>query len=179
VPLAAARALLAEAAPASAAALASMQAEGLVSVVCGYRRADVAHALDGFGFLVPKSAGGLMLGTLFSSTISPGTAPAGHVLLRSLLGGARRPDALTLPDEELLAQVASECSGPLGLARAPVFARVARYPAAVPRFDLGHLARRAQLAEGLPPGLHVLGNFTRGLGVENLASEARALARNL
>jgi oxygen-dependent protoporphyrinogen oxidase len=156
-----------------------MQAEGLVSVVCGYRRADVAHALDGFGCLVPKSAGGLVLGTLFSSTIDPEAAPAGHVLLRSLLGGARRPDALGLGDEELRAHVTSECSGPLGLARAPLFARVARYPAAVPRFDLGHPARRAQLAEGLPPGLCVLGNFTRGLGVESLVSEARALARAL
>ncbi len=179
VPLAAARALLVEAAPNSAAALSSMQGEGLVSVVCGYRRADVAHALDGFGYLVPKSAGGLVLGTLFSSTIDPGAAPAGHVLLRSLLGGARRPDALALGDEELLAHVAQECSGPLGLARAPVFARVARYPAAIPRFDLEHLARRAQLAEGLPPGLAVLGNFTRGLGVESLVSAARALARSL
>lgn len=177
VPLAAARTLLADAAPPAAAALASMQAEGLVSLVHGYRRADVGHALDGFGYLVPKSAGGLVLGTLFSSTLAPGTAPEGHVLLRSLLGGARHPEVLALGDEELLARMTSECSGPLGLARAPVFARVARHPAAIPRFDLEHLARRAQLAEGLPPELFVLGNFTRGLGVESLVSEARALAR--
>src|SRR6185295_16499487 len=67
LPLAPARALLAGPAPDAAAALATMQAENLVSVVHAYRRADVAHALDGFGYLVPKSAGGLVLGTLFSS----------------------------------------------------------------------------------------------------------------
>jgi len=178
VPLAAARALLADAAPAVAGALSSMHAEGLVSVVHAYRRADVAHALDGFGYLVPKSVGGLVLGTLFTSTLDPGSAPSGHVLLRSLVGGARRPDALALGDEELLAHVASE-SRVLGLTRAPVLVRVARYPSAIPRFDLEHLARRSCLAESLPAGLGVLGNFTRGLGLESLVSEARAASRAL
>jgi len=179
VPLAAARALLSLVAPGAAAALASMQSEGLVSVVHAYRRADVAHALDGFGYLVPKSAGGIVLGTLFSSSLDPLAAPAGHVLLRSLLGGARRPDALALADDALLEHVTRESSGALGITRAPVFAHVARYPAAIPRFDLEHPARRMRLAEGFPPGLSVLGNFTRGLGVESLVSEARTLARAL
>jgi oxygen-dependent protoporphyrinogen oxidase len=178
LPLGAARALLAGAAPVAAAALASMQAESLVSVVHAYRRADVAHALDGFGYLAPKSAGGLVLGTLFSSTLDPEAAPAGHVLLRSLLGGARHPEVLALGDSELLAHVARECGSLLGLARAPLFAHVARYPAVIPRFDLEHLARRTRLAQGLPDGLAVLGNFTRGIGVESLVAEARALARS-
>ena len=177
LPLDAARALLAGPAPEAAAALASMTAENLVSVVHAYRRADVAHALDGFGYLVPKSAGGLVLGTLFSSSLDPAAAPAGQVLLRSLLGGARQPAALELADAELLAHVARECAGPLGLARAPFFARVARWPGVIPRFDLEHAARRERLARGLPAGLAVLGNFTRGLGLESLASEARACAR--
>src|SRR5688572_11895439 len=60
VPLGAARALLAEIAPEPAAALASMAAESLVSLAHGYRRADVGHALDGFGYLVPGKAGGLV-----------------------------------------------------------------------------------------------------------------------
>lgn len=176
LPLAGARTLLARPAPDAAAALSSMTAESLVSVVHAYRRADVAHALDGFGYLAPKGAGGLVLGTLFSSSLAPEAAPAGQVLLRSLLGGARNPGALELSDEALLAHVARECGGPLGLARAPFFAHVARWPAVIPRFDLEHLARRERLARGLPPGLSVLGNFTRGIGLEALASEARALA---
>lgn len=176
VPLGAARALLAGPAPEAAAALATMQSENLVSVVHGHRRADVAHALDGFGYLVPKKAGGLVLGTLFSSSLDPSTAPAGQVLLRSLVGGARHPAAGELADSELLAAVARECAGPLGLTRAPLFARVARWPGVIPRFDLEHPARRERLAAALPPGLHVLGNFTRGIGLESLAAEARALA---
>jgi oxygen-dependent protoporphyrinogen oxidase len=177
VPLAAARELLAGPAPEAAAALAPMQAEGLVSLVHAYLRSHVAHALDGIGYLAPKKAGGLVLGTLFSSTLDPGAAPEGHVLLRTLLGGARRPEALALGDGELLEQVARECSGLLGLARGPVFAHVARYPAAIPRFDLEHLSRLARLTEALPPGLLMLGNFTRGLGLESLVGAARSAAR--
>jgi oxygen-dependent protoporphyrinogen oxidase len=117
-----------------------------------------------------------VLGTLFSSTLDPRAAPEGHVLLRSLLGGARRPDALALDDEALVERVVRECSGPLGLARAPAFTRVARHPFAIPRLYLEHPARRARLAEALPSGLFVLGNYTRGVGLETLAAEARALA---
>jgi oxygen-dependent protoporphyrinogen oxidase len=171
------RELLAGPAPEAAAALASMAAEGLAAVVHAYRRKDVAHALDGFGYLVPKSAGGFVLGTLFSSSLDPSVAPAGHVLLRSLLGGARRPEALALDDATLLAHARNESAALLGLSGEPAFAHVARYPAAIPRFDLEHPARCARLAEALPPGLAVLGNFTRGLGLESLVATATALAQ--
>lgn len=179
LPLAATRELLAGVAPDAAEALGSMQAESLVSIVHAYRRADVRHALDGFGYLAPKSGGGLVLGTLFSSTLAPGTAPEGQVLLRSLIGGARHPEALELDDAALLAHLARECGSLLGLAGLPVFTHIARYPAAIPRFDLEHLARRERLAAALPPGLSVLGNFTLGLGLESLVAAARTLARSL
>jgi len=176
-PLARARELLAGCAPAAAEALASMRAENLVSVIHAWRREQVTHPLDGFGYLVPKSAGGFVLGTLFSSALDPAAAPPGTVLLRSLVGGARRPEAPDLGDAELLDSVTSECAGPLGLAGTPLFTCVARYRSVIPRFDLEHLERRARLAAGLPAGLHVLGNFTEGLGLEKLVSQAQALAR--
>lgn len=176
VPLDAARDLLAAAAPQAAAELATMAAENLVAVVHAYRRADVEHALDGFGYLVPRSAGGVVLGTLFTSTLAPGSAPPGHVLLRSLLGGARHPALAELADDELVARTRAECAPLLGLSGTPVLARVRRYPRAVPRLDLAHPGRRARLAEALPPDLGLLGPFTRGVGLESLVAEARALA---
>ncbi len=179
LPLADARALLSGPAPEAATGLSSMAAESLASVVHAYRRADVAHALDGFGYLAPKSAGGLVLGTLFSSSLAPDSAPPGQVLLRSLLGGARQPAALELSDAELLAHVARECAGPLGLSGPPLLTHISRWPAAIPRFDLEHPARLEHLARALPPGLSVLGNFTRGLSLETLTREARTLAQAL
>ena len=177
LPFRAAHALLASVAPEASEALGSMQAESLVSVAHGYRRTDVEHALDGFGFLVPKQEGGIVLGTLFSSTLDPSCAPAGHVLLRSLLGGARAPDAVKLDDEQLLAHVERECRAPLGLQRAPFFTRVTRWDHAIPRYDLEHPRRQEILASSLPPGLALLGNYARGLGIGGLVARAEELAR--
>jgi oxygen-dependent protoporphyrinogen oxidase len=179
VPLAAARELLSGPAPDAAAVLSTMPSEGLVSVVHAYRRGDVTHPLDGFGYLTPKSAGGFVLGTLFSSSLAPDSAPAGHVLLRSLLGGARRPEAASLDESTLEGHAVRECAAALGITRPPAFVRVARHPEVIPRFDLEHLARRARLAELLPDDLVLLGNFTQGLGLESLVSAARAAAREL
>jgi oxygen-dependent protoporphyrinogen oxidase len=174
--LASAARLLSPLAPSVAAALATMKAESLVAVLHGHERRSVEHALDGFGYLVPRAAGKKMLGTLFASTIDPECAPAGHVLLRSLLGGARHPELVELGDDELCELALQECARPLGLRGTPVFTRVLRYREALPRFDLEHPARQRLLARELPPGLSVLGNFTRGIGVGRLAAEACALA---
>lgn len=179
LPLASARALLASAAPGAAAALGSVAAESLISVVHAYRRSDVRHALDGFGYLGPRRAGALALATFFSSSLVPGTAPEGHVLLRTLLGGARAPEALELPEAELLARLRAECAPLLGLDGAPVLTRLTRYREVFPRFDLEHTERLRRLAQELPAGLFVLGNFTRGLDLESVVAEARDLARTL
>lgn len=178
-PLAAARALLAEVAPAAAQALTTMGAENLVSVVHAWRRADVVHALDGFGYLVPSRGGSPVLGTLFSSSLWPSAAPEGCVLLRTLLGGARHARLHALDDAELHEIALAEARTRLGARGKPLLVRLARYPAVIPRLDCGHALRLATLARELPPGLAVLGNFTRGIGLARLVSEARALAGRL
>jgi len=179
LPLGPTRELLGELAPAAARALSGMQAESLVSVVHGYRREDVEHPLDGFGYLCSSRESASLLGTLFSSTILPGSAPDGHVLLRTLAGGARSPGLVELGDEELLSRVEGECRAPLGLRRGPVFRHVSRYRAAIPRYDLQHPERQRRLAAALPAGLAVLGNFERGIGLGALVLRAREVAREL
>ncbi|PYO58792.1 MAG: protoporphyrinogen oxidase, partial [Candidatus Rokuibacteriota bacterium] len=58
------------------------------TVTLAYRRADIAHPLDGFGFVVPHVERRPIVACTFSSVKYPGRAPAGHVLLRVFLGGA-------------------------------------------------------------------------------------------
>lgn len=174
-----ARALLARIAPEAGRALGDLAAESLASVAIGVRRADVAHALDGFGYLVPSSFGSPVLGTLFSSTLWPGAASGDCVLLRSLLGGARHPGYLARSDEELAALAVDEARARLGLTGDPRLLRVARWPEVIPRFDLAHPARQSALQRGLVSGLDLLGNYTRGIGLACLVREARALAARL
>jgi oxygen-dependent protoporphyrinogen oxidase len=178
-PVAAAARLLQEPAPELAAELADMQSESVVSISHAWRREQVAHALDGFGYLVPAAEGRMHLGTLFSSSIEPGCAPAGVVLLRTLLGGARQPRMVEWPDEELLAELSDGVAPLLGLTGEPLWAHVVRHRAVLPRYDLRHPRRLARVDELLArtPSLTLLGNWRRGIAVNAQVEAARAAAR--
>src|SRR5262249_46544957 len=74
------------------AALSGIRYPPVASVVLGFRREDVAHACEGFGMLIPKVEGFKILGTIFSSSLFPNRAPAGHLTLTSYVGGERYPE---------------------------------------------------------------------------------------
>jgi len=73
----------------------------VASVVLGFRREDLAHSCAGFGMLIPRIEGFKILGTIFSSSLFPNRAPAGHVTLTSYVGGERYPELASLPPESL------------------------------------------------------------------------------
>ena len=72
------------------------------TVSLGYRRDDVPHPLDGFGFVVPRTEGRALLAGTFSSVKYPGRAPEGHVLIRGFLGGMLNPKMLLEDDDALI-----------------------------------------------------------------------------
>ncbi len=91
VPAYAAAELVRELAPAATQGLAAIPYAAVASVASAYRRSDVGHSLAGFGFLVPKKEQRQILGSLFSSSMFEGRAPAGTVLLTSFIGGCAIP----------------------------------------------------------------------------------------
>ncbi len=179
VPVAAAAAVLREDEPDLSQQLRSMVSEAVISVAHVWPREAVAHPLNGFGYLVPSKAGMTHLGTLFSSSISPSRCPPGQVVLRTLMGGARRPELLELDDETLLGHVRREVGGVLGCSGEPSFTHVARWPVALPRYDLEQVARQDRIDELLAerPGLSIIGNHRRGISVNALIESSRSLAR--
>jgi protoporphyrinogen/coproporphyrinogen III oxidase len=178
-PVAATARLLQEAAPEIARELADMTSESVVSISHAWRREQVGHPLDGFGYLVPGAEQRLHLGTLFSSSLAPDAAPAGVVLLRTLLGGARRPQMVEWPDEELLAELTGGVALLLQLRGEPLWAHVVRQRGALPRYDLRHPQRLAAVDAALArtPGLELLGNWRRGISVPSLVAASREAAR--
>jgi oxygen-dependent protoporphyrinogen oxidase len=178
-PVGAAARLLAPLEPALAESLAGMTSESVVCLHHAWRRQDVRHALDGFGYLVPSEEGALHLGTLFASTLHPACCPAGLVLLRTLMGGARRPRLVEWPDEELHAELEQGVAPLLGLSGVPVWSAVVRHRAVLPRYDLEQPARQDHVDALLRalPGFSLLGNWRRGISVNALVESSRALAR--
>jgi protoporphyrinogen/coproporphyrinogen III oxidase len=147
-------------------------------VSLGYRISDIGHSLDGFGFLVPRSSGLRVLGTVWNSSLFPGRAPKGHALLTSFVGGATDPSAASLPAEALTSLVHREISPILSIAAKPVLASVTVWPRALPQYNLGHSDRLAAVAKLLRkhPGIWLASNYLPGPAIGSCVEQALAVA---
>ena len=153
----------------------------MVEVALGYAREDVAHPLDGFGFLAPRCESLRILGCLFPSTIFPGRAPEGHVALMAFAGGRTDPDALCLSDDDVTALVAHDLRRALGTRGQPAVQAIRRWPRAIPQYEVGH-GRYVELAARLEsenPGLFIGGNLLGGISVPDCIRKGTELAARL
>jgi oxygen-dependent protoporphyrinogen oxidase len=161
-----------------AAQLSTIVYAGVAVVSLGYRKGDVGDSLAGFGFLVPRSSGLSILGTVWNSSLFPGRAPEGEVLLTSFVGGATNPGAICKSPEQLAAQAHREMSPLLGLRKEPVFSNVTVWQRAIPQYNLGHTARIATI-ESLRtrfPGLYFSGNYLKGPAIGTCVENALKVA---
>ena len=173
--------LLKSFAPTIANALSQIEYAPVAVVSLGYRRSDVAHSLQGFGFLVPRSAGLKILGTVWNSSLFPNRAPEGQVQFTTFLGGATDPDTSSLSDSSLIDLVRRELTPLLGLKSQPVSSRASVYSRAIPQYDLGHLDRLAAIQANLAkvPGLHLTGNYFKGPAIGTCIEHAEAVAESI
>ncbi len=139
----------------------------VASVVLGFRRDDVAHPCQGFGALIPKVEGFNILGTIFSSSLFPNRAPAGHVTLTSYIGGERHPELAALPPEKLIELTQRDLSVLFGVKGQPVFRHCAFYPMAIPQYNVGYGCYRDAMAEAERriPGLFLAGHYRDGISL--------------
>ena len=168
-------------APDATRALQEIEYPPVTVVVNAYRREDVTHSLGGFGFLAPRVEGRHVLGTLFSSSMFEGRAPAGQVLLTNFVGGRRNPELAAADEETLVGKVAAEHRALLGTRAPALWNVVTRWPRAIPQYELGHLARIAKLAdaEKAVPGLKFCANYRGGVSVGDCIANAHATAESL
>ena len=150
----------------------------VASVFLGYRREDVAHPLDGFGMLTPAVEKRRILGTLFSSTLFPGRAPAGHVALTTFVGGSRQPELCAQSDASLIAMVQEELANLLGVRGTPVISRVQRWPRAISQYVVGFQKFKdaCYTVEAAAPGLFLGGPCCDGVSLSNCISAGQRLA---
>ncbi len=127
---------------------------GLAVVALGFDAEAMGGAPDGFGFLVPRGTGPRILGCLWDSSIFPGRAPDGKVLMRVMIGGAHDPEAVGEEEEALLARVRGDLKITMGLRAEPHLARVYRWPLGIGQYTVGHGER---MEEVQPPAEGVAG----------------------
>jgi len=153
-----------------------------VSVVCfGYKKEQVRHPLNGFGFLIPHKEKRRILGNLWDSSVFPNRATEGHVLLRAMIGGAKNPEVEAMDDSKLTNVVFDELNSILGLKSDPEMVRVYRWNQAIPQYLLGHSELLHTIDEKLKkyPGLYFTGNAYRGIGINDCIENGYRLAEDI
>ena len=174
--------LLAPLAPAAADVLARVESASLTVINLAFRRADVAHPLDGFGFLVPRNEPAFpLMGVLWASSAFPHHAPPGVCLLRVFMGGTRTPDIVQRDPAEVVRVARAALADTLGVTGEPLLIDVCPYPDAIPQYMLGHRERMAtvQAAVGALPGLHVAGNYLEGVSINDCVKLGTKVAAEL
>jgi protoporphyrinogen/coproporphyrinogen III oxidase len=152
----------------------------VASVVLGFRRQDLAHPCEGFGMLIPKVEGFKILGTIFSSSLFPNRAPAGHLTLTSYVGGERNPDLASLPPDKLFALTCEDLRVLLGLKGKPTFQHSVYYPRAIPQYNVGYGRFRDLMTdiEQKAPGLFFAGHYRDGISLsDTIVSGCQAAER--
>ncbi len=156
--------------------LAGIQGPPIVVVGLGFRAEDAASAPVGFGALVGRGEGIRSLGQLWDSRLFAARAPEGHLLTRTLVGGALDPRVLDLDDAQLLALARSETLRLTGIRAEPVFREVVRWPRAIPQYEIGHQDRvnRIERRAAELGGLVITGNGMRGVAFPDAAAAGLA-----
>ncbi len=149
----------------------------VTSLVLGFNKVDVGHALDGFGMLIPEVEGFNILGTVFSSSLFPNRAPNGNVTMTTYIGGMRQPKHALLSDSELLDLAKADLRKLLNIKGEPSFIHRTTYEKAIPQYMMGY-GKYKQLMSDIEtnnPGLYFAGNFRNGISVGDSITGATEL----
>lgn len=132
-----------------------------------FKRAQVAHPLDGFGVLVPECEGRTILGVLFPTSVFPKRAPEDEVMLTTFIGGERQPEYATPDTAALTANVMPELQTILGVSGQPTFVFHQHWPRAIPQYKMGYgkLLDQMKDVEDRHPGLELAGNYRTGISL--------------
>ena len=140
---------------------------GTAIVTLAYDRGQIAHPMDGMGFVVPAVERRPILAGSFSSQKYTHRAPKGKTLIRVFAGGDQHSEMAEMDDDRLVPLVCRELASLLGIKGDPIYHTVAHWPGTMAQYHVGHVqlvewiqARVAQI-----PHLALAGNAFTGVGI--------------
>lgn len=147
----------------------------------GFKKDDVEHPLDGFGFLVPEKEQRNILGALFSSTLFPGRAPEDSHLMTVFVGGGRDPELAQRESQKLLSIVLDDLQELIGISGEPICKEHIFWPNSIPAYHVGYdsVLDIFDSIESRNPGLHLAGNFRNGVSVPDCIKNGIGLAEKI
>jgi oxygen-dependent protoporphyrinogen oxidase len=152
------------------------------TVSLAFKREEIDHPLNGFGFVVPKSEPCQLMACTWVSTKFNHRAPDNRVLLRVFVGGYKREALVDLPDDELVSLVKRELANLMGITATPTRTEIYRWPHGNAQYDVEHLDRVADieaLAADNLPGLYFTGSAFRGVGIPDCIHQGQLTAEHV
>jgi oxygen-dependent protoporphyrinogen oxidase len=134
----------------------------------GYRRSELKHPLNGFGFLVPTCERQSLAATTWVGTKFDYRVPEDKAIIRCFLTGN-------------VNDVYRELKEKMGITAEPIFERFQAWPNSMPQYTIGHAQRTRVVEEMLQdlPGLHLAGNSYYGVGVPDSIRTAKHAATTI
>jgi protoporphyrinogen/coproporphyrinogen III oxidase len=157
--------LVAPSDPALADLLATIPYTGSSIWTFGYRRSDIKHPLDAFGFLVPKAERNAIMACTWLGTKWLGRVPDDKAVFRCF---STDPDVTREAAQ-------SELHRLMGIQADPIFAINHRWPDSMPQYTVGHSARVLEIEARAAqiPGLCLIGNAYNGIGIPDCVRSAQ------
>jgi protoporphyrinogen/coproporphyrinogen III oxidase len=149
------------------------------TVSLGFKRSDIAHPMQGAGFIVPRSEGRRITACSWSSTKFNHRAPSDSVLLRVFIGGALAEQDAEQDEAALIRLAREELRTIMGITAEPTLTKAYRWPRANPQYNLGHDTRVTEIEHIVTgiPGLYLAGAAYRGAGIPDCIQSGILAAR--
>ena len=164
--------------PTLASELAAIEYSSCATVAFAWKKTDVSHPLDAFGFVVPAIEQRRVLACTWSSVKWPGRAPSDQVLLRVFLD---HESVFACDDSTLIEAARIELADLIGIKAKPLATILDRHIDSMPRYGMGHKRRvdRIERYVCAHTYLQFVGNAYRGVGIPDTIGYAEQAAEEV
>ncbi len=160
--------------PAFADKLEGLYFESVATLNLAYKKTQISHALNSFGFVVPAVEKKSLMACTFVSQKYRNRSPEDYALLRAFIGGAFGREFFEMSDKDLKKSVTHDLGKLLGIVGEPRFHTITRYSKTLPQYAVNHKQWVSQIEESAKthPGLFLTGASYRGTGITNCVKDA-------
>lgn len=149
------------------------------TVSLGFKKADIKHPMNGFGFVVPRAEKRRLMAASWTSVKFALRAPDDGVLIRCFIGGAQNAGLVDLSDADMEKAALEDLKSIMGIDAPPVLCRIFRWRNSMPQYTIGHEGRVKRIEDRLARrrGLFLTGSAYYGIGISDSVRCSEIIAK--
>ena len=122
-----------------------------------------------------------MCGSLWTSSVFEGRAPAGYHIFTTFIGGSRNAELGQRSESELILIALDELRSLMGTTGEPVLTAVKKWERAIPQYNIGYetVIKAIETSQANNKGFFICTNFYKGISVGDCVKNGIATAENV